>query len=284
MSACVLTPLTRVSQVAKNELESLGETIAQRRHNSGVQLGLIGLEQELFDVLYARTVKTADEARARMNLPSLGGDAEVLVTPLNVLIGGQASPRDSAPSQNDAPKRKARGLDTHLPLLRQQHEKKWVEVLSRHYRRQEAAMMSRLPESVGKTDIGGVWWDDERWNNELTSDLFRLNVFTAGTWATMMANAAGPVMIIYLLAMRLPKFHFVGTSAWFFFIVNWLKVPFQARLELMTWDTARLDLMMLPAIAVGAAIGIFVLKRIPQKAFNIVVQVLSAAAAVKLLF
>lgn len=107
--------------------------------------------------------------------------------------------------------------------------------------------------------------------------------FAAGV-TTMMANAAGPVMIIYLLAMRLPKFHFVGTSAWFFFIVNWLKVPFQARLELMTWDTARLDLMMLPAIAVGAAIGIFVLKRIPQKAFNIVVQVLSAAAAVKLLF
>jgi len=38
---------------------------------------------------------TADEARARMNLPSLGGDAEALVTPLNVLVGGQASPRDS---------------------------------------------------------------------------------------------------------------------------------------------------------------------------------------------
>jgi hypothetical protein len=84
--------------------------------------------------------------------------------------------------------------------------------------------------------------------------------------------------------MRLPKFHFVGTSAWFFFIVNWLKVPFHARLELMTWDTARLDLLMLPAIAAGAALGIFFLKRIPQKAFNIVVQVLAAAAAVKLLF
>ena len=40
---------------------------------------------------------TADEARARFNMPSLGGDAAQLVTPLNVLVGGQASPRDSAP-------------------------------------------------------------------------------------------------------------------------------------------------------------------------------------------
>jgi HK97 family phage portal protein len=132
---------------------------------------------------------TADEARARMNLPSMGGDAERLVTPLNVLVGGQASPRDSAPDETGGKGIKARGLDTHLPLLRQQHEKKWVEVLSHHYRRQEAAMLSRAPEAVGKTDIGGVWWDDDRWNAELTEDLLRLNVLTAGSWANEMAAA-----------------------------------------------------------------------------------------------
>lgn len=107
--------------------------------------------------------------------------------------------------------------------------------------------------------------------------------FAAGV-TTMMANAAGPVMIIYLLAMRLPKFAFVGTAAWFFFIVNWLKVPFHANLDTMTLETAQLDLMMLPAIAAGAVVGIFFLKRIPQKSFNAVVQILAAAAAVKLLF
>ncbi len=107
--------------------------------------------------------------------------------------------------------------------------------------------------------------------------------FVAGL-TSMMANAAGPIMIIYLLAMQLPKVEFVGTSAWFFFIVNWLKVPFSARLNLMTGESVRLNLMMLPAIAVGAIVGIFFLKRIPQKAFNAVVQVLAAAAAIKLLF
>lgn len=107
--------------------------------------------------------------------------------------------------------------------------------------------------------------------------------FLAGV-TTMMANAAGPVMIIYLLAMRLPKIEFVGTSAWFFFVVNWLKVPFIASLELMTMESLKLDLMMLPFIAIGAISGILVLKKIPQKAFNIIVQILAAAAAVKLLF
>jgi len=107
--------------------------------------------------------------------------------------------------------------------------------------------------------------------------------FLAGV-TTMMANAAGPIMIIYLLAMRLPKIEFVGTSAWFFFVINWLKVPFSARLELMTMESLKLDLMMLPFIAIGAISGILVLKKIPQKAFNIVVQILAAVAAIKLLF
>jgi uncharacterized protein len=107
--------------------------------------------------------------------------------------------------------------------------------------------------------------------------------FMAGV-TTMMANAAGPVMIIYLLAMRLPKIEFVGTSVWFFFVVNWLKVPFSANLNLMTAASVKLNLTMIPFIAVGAVVGILFLRRIPQKAFIAIVQILAAAAAVKLLF
>ncbi len=107
--------------------------------------------------------------------------------------------------------------------------------------------------------------------------------FTAGL-TSMMANAAGPIMIIYFVAMRLPKIAFVGTTAWFFFVVNWLKVPFSANLDLMNAATVKLNLMMIPAIALGAVAGVFVLKRIPQKAFSAVVQVLAVAGAVKLLF
>jgi len=107
--------------------------------------------------------------------------------------------------------------------------------------------------------------------------------FIAGI-ISMMANAAGPIMIIYLLAMRLPKIEFVGTGAWFFFIVNWIKVPFSANLDLMTLETIKLNLMMVPFIAVGAVLGIFLLKRVPQKAFTVMVQILAVVAAVKLIF
>jgi uncharacterized membrane protein YfcA len=107
--------------------------------------------------------------------------------------------------------------------------------------------------------------------------------FMAGV-TTMMANAAGPVTVMYLLAMRLPKLEFVGTSAWFFFVINWLKVPLSIKLGLMTVASVKLNLMMLPLIAVGAGLGIFFLRRIPQKAFSAIVQVLTAAAAIKLLF
>ena len=103
--------------------------------------------------------------------------------------------------------------------------------------------------------------------------------FLAG-YTTMMANAAGPIMIIYLLAVGLGKFEFVGTMAWFFFIVNWLKVPFQSKLGMITAESLRLDACLFPLVFVGAVCGILLVKHIPQKLFNTVVTVLAAGAAI----
>ena len=131
------------------------------------------------------------------------------------------------------------------------------------------------------------FWRTRRDNTESAVSNNWQFIITMGLLAgvsTMMANAAGPVMIIYLLAMRLDKTEFIGTRAWFFFLVNWIKVPFSANLELMTIETIKLDLLMLPFIAAGAIAGIFILKLIPQKAFRTIVQILAATAAVKLLF
>ena len=101
---------------------------------------------------------------------------------------------------------------------------------------------------------------------------------------TMMANAAGPIMIIYLLAMRLDKNEFIGTGAWYFLILNCVKVPFSWQLDLITPDSLGFNLVLFPLIAIGAIAGIYVVKKIPQKAFNITVQLLAAAAAIKLIF
>ena len=101
---------------------------------------------------------------------------------------------------------------------------------------------------------------------------------------TMMANAAGPIMLIYLLTMQLPKNEFLGTSAWFFLCINVFKVPFSAGLGLITPASLLFDLALVPAIVGGAFLGVVLLRRIPEKAFTVIVQVLTAAAAVKLLF
>ena len=100
----------------------------------------------------------------------------------------------------------------------------------------------------------------------------------------MVANAAGPVTMIYLLSMRLPKNEFIGTSAWFFFILNWLKVPFSASLGLITVPSLRFDALLAGAVVVGAVMGLLVARRIPEKGFMIAIQVLTFLSAVRMFF
>jgi uncharacterized membrane protein YfcA len=102
--------------------------------------------------------------------------------------------------------------------------------------------------------------------------------------STMVANAAGPVMTLYLLAMRLPKLEFLGTSAAFFLLINWIKVPFIAQLGLINHDSLQLNLYLLPAVALGALGGRPVVRRVNQKLFENVALVFAAAAAVRLLW
>lgn len=105
----------------------------------------------------------------------------------------------------------------------------------------------------------------------------------SGGVTTMMANAAGPIMSLYLLAMRLPKEAFLGTAAWYFLLVNWIKVPFMVRLDLINADSLRLNLILLPGILLGILLGVLVARRLPERGFAVVVEVLTAAAAVPLL-
>ncbi len=101
---------------------------------------------------------------------------------------------------------------------------------------------------------------------------------------TMIANAAGPVMTLYLLAMRLNKLEFLGTGAAFFLLINWIKVPFIAQLGLINATSLSLNLHLLPAVAVGALLGRPVVERVNQKVFENVALTLTGLAVVKLLF
>lgn len=106
--------------------------------------------------------------------------------------------------------------------------------------------------------------------------------FIAGV-TTMLANAAGPVMGLYLLAVALPKDAFVGTSAWFFLLINLLKVPFSAQLGLITPDSLAFNALLIPGIFAGLFLGKSFVARIPQRWFDILVLAFAVAAAFKLL-
>jgi uncharacterized membrane protein YfcA len=105
---------------------------------------------------------------------------------------------------------------------------------------------------------------------------------TAG-FITLVANAAAPLMAIYLVAMRLPKMQFVGTAAVFFMVLNLFKVPFMVELGLVTVQSFEFNLMLAPAVLLGAFVGRWLLIRINQRLFENMVLALSAVAGVLLI-
>ncbi len=114
-------------------------------------------------------------------------------------------------------------------------------------------------------------------------------LFTAGTgiaagFTTQIANAAGPVMALYLLAMRLDKKEYMGTCAMYFMILNWIKLPifmWEGRVDARSFQ---LDLILLPVLLAGAAAGIWFFKKISQKHFDTIIHVLVAASAGWIIF
>jgi len=105
---------------------------------------------------------------------------------------------------------------------------------------------------------------------------------TAG-FITLIANAAGPLMAIYFVAMRLPKMQFVGTAAVFFMALNLFKLPFMVKLGLITVQSFGFNLMLAPAVLLGSFAGRRLLVRINQQLFERLVLGLSAIAGVLLI-
>jgi uncharacterized membrane protein YfcA len=95
-------------------------------------------------------------------------------------------------------------------------------------------------------------------------------------FASTLANAAGPVMNIYLLSRKLPKEKFVATGAWFFFVVNLLKAPVYAWHGLYSRQSLMFDLLMVPAVLVGALAGRWLIRNIDQSMFEVLVIGLTA--------
>lgn len=103
-------------------------------------------------------------------------------------------------------------------------------------------------------------------------------------FTTMVANAGGPAMNLYLLAARYDKWRFIGTTAWFFFIVNVTKLPISIGLGIVRADTVATALVLVPLVLLGAWAGAIVIKHIDQKWFELLVTGFVALTALYLTF
>jgi uncharacterized membrane protein YfcA len=115
----------------------------------------------------------------------------------------------------------------------------------------------------------------------------RVAAATYGTlsgFTTMVANAAGPVMSMYFLAARFSVREFLGTAAWFFALVNLAKVPFSIGLGLITGPGLLIDLVLVPAVIVGAVVGRWLAGRLRQSLFEKLVIIFTVVGALYLLF
>lgn len=106
--------------------------------------------------------------------------------------------------------------------------------------------------------------------------------FIAGI-TTMVANAAGPLVALYYVALGLPKMEVVGTLAWFFLIINLFKMPFSAWVGVIHGSSLVLDAILLPAVILGLLSGRWLLAHISQRVFDSVLLAFAALAALRLM-
>ena len=113
---------------------------------------------------------TRNEARAMLNLPAIDGGDE-LVTPLNVLTGGQASPNDVDGVESGVSSAqvstKSNGGIRYKAAPEEYDAKEIAAALRKFFKRQSVS----LSNSLKKSGNFAAWWDADRWENELADDL-----------------------------------------------------------------------------------------------------------------
>ena len=156
-------------------------------------------------------------------------------------------------------------------------------------------LLGWIPDQAARRVIGGcvlfmvVLQVSRRWKSGffdrcVESWGFGMGAGILGGFATMLANAAGPVIQLYLTARKVPKMELIGIGARFFLLINLLKVPLNARLALITPDSLMENARLFPAVVVGIFSGKWLIRHVPQAAFEWMIVAFSLLAALRLLF
>jgi uncharacterized membrane protein YfcA len=127
-------------------------------------------------------------------------------------------------------------------------------------------------------------WRPHGFSRLAQSHGFGVGAGVTGGFASMLANAAGPVIQLYLLGRKIPKMELIGIGARFFLLINLLKVPLNASLALITPESLLDNMRLLPGVIAGVLCGKWLIQRVPQRVFEWMLIVFSIAAGMRLVF
>ncbi len=125
-----------------------------------------------------------------------------------------------------------------------------------------------------------IWMEGKKTKNIPSGNWFAILMGVLGGFTTMIGNLAGSVMALYLLSMRFPKNQFIGTGAWFFLVINLIKIPFHIFFwGTISWNSFLLDTTLLPFIVLGGVSGVFIVKRVPDQIYRWFILIMTGVAA-----
>ncbi len=156
-------------------------------------------------------------------------------------------------------------------------------------------LLGKISDSAARQVIGGCVlmmvgvqafrrWQPVGFDRLVDSRGFGVTAGVLGGFATMLANAAGPVIQLYLMARKVPKMELIGIGARFFLLINLIKVPLNARLALITEASLIENLKLVPAVALGIFGGKWLLKYVPQAVFEWMVVIFATLAGLRMIF
>ena len=129
-----------------------------------------------------------------------------------------------------------------------------------------------------------VWTDRRGQSKPPPSGLWFSATFgIAGGFAATIGNIAGPLLSVFLLSMRLHKNSFIGTTAWYFLIINYLRLPIQILLwKNITAQSLLFNVTMFPLVFAGGILGVFLVKKIPERLYRKIIMLLTLLSSVLL--
>lgn len=108
----------------------------------------------------------------------------------------------------------------------------------------------------------------------------------AGTvtgFSSSLAHIGGPPVSIYLLMQDLTPRIFIGTSALFFLILNWIKVPYYIWANQFDPDLLWQIVWLAPLVPLGVWVGKWGASKVDKRTFDWIIVVLLAIIAVMLI-